>query len=261
MYENEHLLSKEALKIDVLIIKKEREVRIEKNIGRIFRNHNIFEYKSETDSLTVSDYDKVLAYGLLYSVFEGVPKSDITLTFAFTKHPRELIKSLEGERKLTVDDKGGGIYYIEGEIFPVQLLERNRLSKEDNLFLKNLGSKLSFDDVMSILSAHREQRILEMNNVYLDRVRQANKLIFMEVMNMSTATEYFFEVADKKGWLEEKRREGREEGELRVLVHLIHRKMLKNKTREQIIEELELNDAEVKILDRFDEYANLLEKI
>ena len=43
-FENEHQLSKEALSMDVLVIKKEKGVRIEKNIGRIFREHNIFEY-------------------------------------------------------------------------------------------------------------------------------------------------------------------------------------------------------------------------
>ncbi|MCL1792046.1 MAG: hypothetical protein FWG40_12040, partial [Peptococcaceae bacterium] len=123
-FTNEYQLSQEALKIDVVVIKKEKDVRIEKNLGRIFRACNIFEYKSETDSLSVSDYDKVLAYGLLYSVFMKVPKSDMTLSFAYTRHPRELLKYLEGERKFAVDDQGGGIYYIRGEVFPVQLVER-----------------------------------------------------------------------------------------------------------------------------------------
>ena len=66
-FENEHQLSKEALIMDVLVVKKEKAVRIEKNIGRIFRAHNIFEYKSETDYLSVADYNKVLGYALLYS--------------------------------------------------------------------------------------------------------------------------------------------------------------------------------------------------
>ena len=63
-FENEHQLSKEALIMDVLIVKKAKNVHIDKNIGRIFRTHNIFEYKSETDSLSIPDYHKVLAYGL-----------------------------------------------------------------------------------------------------------------------------------------------------------------------------------------------------
>ena len=57
-FENEHQLSKEALKMDVLIIKKEKHLHITKHFGRIFQTHNIFEYKSETDSLSISDYHK-----------------------------------------------------------------------------------------------------------------------------------------------------------------------------------------------------------
>ena len=43
-FQYEHQLSKEALRMDVLIIKKDKGVRIEKNIGRIFREHNVFEF-------------------------------------------------------------------------------------------------------------------------------------------------------------------------------------------------------------------------
>ena len=42
-FENERLLSKEALKMDVLIIEKDKDISIEKNIGKIFKAHNIFE--------------------------------------------------------------------------------------------------------------------------------------------------------------------------------------------------------------------------
>ena len=49
----EHQLSKEALIMDVLIIKKDPATVITKNIGMIFRTHNIVEYKSEDDSLSI----------------------------------------------------------------------------------------------------------------------------------------------------------------------------------------------------------------
>ena len=79
----ERLLSKEALKMDVLIIKKEKDVEIDKNIGKIFKGYNIFEYKSETDYLSVFDYNKVLGYALLYSSFEKVSLNDLTVSFRF----------------------------------------------------------------------------------------------------------------------------------------------------------------------------------
>ena len=44
-FENEHHLSKKPMQIDVLIIKKEKTGQIRKNIGRIFKKHNVIEYK------------------------------------------------------------------------------------------------------------------------------------------------------------------------------------------------------------------------
>ena len=46
IFENEHQLGTKPKEIDVLIIKKNSSDRIRKNIGRIFRKHNILEYKS-----------------------------------------------------------------------------------------------------------------------------------------------------------------------------------------------------------------------
>jgi hypothetical protein len=59
--------------------------------------------------------------------------------------------------------------------------------------------------------------------------------------------------------LMEEREEGRAEGKLIILLDLIMKKRDKMKSREQIINELELGADEIKILDNFDEYAHLLE--
>ena len=44
IFENEHQLGTKPMEIDVLVIKKEDGKMIHKNIGRIFRKHNIIEY-------------------------------------------------------------------------------------------------------------------------------------------------------------------------------------------------------------------------
>ena len=78
-FEDERQLSKEALAMDVLIIKKTADVKIDKNIGRIFKEHNIFEYKSEKDTLSIWDYNKVIGYAFVYSAFEKIPTENITI--------------------------------------------------------------------------------------------------------------------------------------------------------------------------------------
>ena len=51
-FDSEHLLSKKPMQIDVLV-KNERHVKIQKNIGRIFRQYNVVEYKSPEDDLII----------------------------------------------------------------------------------------------------------------------------------------------------------------------------------------------------------------
>lgn len=53
IFENEHQLGTKPKQIDVLIIKKEMENPLQTNIGRLFRRHNIVEYKSPGDYLRV----------------------------------------------------------------------------------------------------------------------------------------------------------------------------------------------------------------
>lgn len=208
-FQKEHHLSKEALRMDVLIIKKNKDIRIEKNIGRIFKEHNIFEYKSESDSFSIWDYNKILGYGFLYSSFERIPMSDITLSIALTIYPRELIKFLENERGLKVRDLGDGIYHIDGDIIPVQILESKKLSPDSNLFLRNLRSNLSAKDMLDTLQAYEEQKFLNERNVYLDRLVRANLVAFKEAIKMNesinmTFHEILLEAAEENGWLNDK---------------------------------------------------------
>ena len=64
-FDSEHLLSKKPMQIDVLV-KNEKHVKIQKNIGRIFRQYNIIEYKSPEDNLDIDDFYKVYAYACIY---------------------------------------------------------------------------------------------------------------------------------------------------------------------------------------------------
>jgi len=56
----------------------------------------------------------------------------------------------------------------------------------------------------------------------------------------------------------EGREQGLEQGQLKSLVSQIHRKKLKGKTREQIIDELEMDESNFRLIDDFDSYTNLL---
>lgn len=63
---NEYPLGTKPTVIDILACKTGGGERFSKNIIRIFRKHNIIEYKNPEDNLSVNDYYKVLAYACYY---------------------------------------------------------------------------------------------------------------------------------------------------------------------------------------------------
>ena len=70
-FDSEHLLSKKPMQIDVLV-KNERHVKIQKNIGRIFRQYNVVEYKSQKMTLTLTSFTRCGAlYACIYKAIAG----------------------------------------------------------------------------------------------------------------------------------------------------------------------------------------------
>ena len=115
-FENEHQLSKKPLGIDVLIIKKKNKDKIEKNIGRIFRKHNIIEYKSPEDYLSIDDFYKVFGYACLYKSdtdnVNSIRAEEITVSYVCESSPRKVLKHLEEILKYEIVKVDKGIYYI-----------------------------------------------------------------------------------------------------------------------------------------------------
>lgn len=115
-FENEHMLGTKPMQLDVLIIKKDSGRRLKKNIGRIFRRHNIVEYKSPTDSLSVDDFFKVYGYACFYKSdtrkVNEIKADEVTITFVCLRYPRELCNYLEQTMHRSITVAGEGICYI-----------------------------------------------------------------------------------------------------------------------------------------------------
>jgi hypothetical protein len=63
----EHSLTMEALEIDILVIKKVKDIVIDKNIAAIFKTYNITEYKSPGSYVSIHDFNKVYGYACFYA--------------------------------------------------------------------------------------------------------------------------------------------------------------------------------------------------
>lgn len=116
IFENEYQLGTKPKEVDAFIIRRNPEIEIQKNIGRIFRMHNIVEYKSLTDYLSVDDFYKVYTYVCFYkSVVQEVNQIN-AITLVSTRRSRELLKHLEMVRHYKVTGEND-IYYVSGDFF------------------------------------------------------------------------------------------------------------------------------------------------
>jgi hypothetical protein len=218
-FEFEHPLNSEPLKIDVVIIKKKREVVIDNPIGAIFREVNIVEYKSPGAYLSVADFHKVGAYARLYSVLNRKETATMSVTFVTATRPRKLLEYLQTVYQFGVRERRPGIYYVEGDIFAIQIIESSRLEGGGGIQL--------LKDLREGLNGEQLQRIIEMAgkmpegmplSAYLYTLLQANDGGFKEMLAMVNrsveAVLEEFGLAEKwetKG-LERGLQKGREEG-------------------------------------------------
>ena len=100
IFEKEYNLNTKPLEIDLLVIKKADFVKIASEIGRLFKGHNIMEYKSPEDHLDIDTFYKTLAYACLYKSYgktvDAVKAEDITISILREAKPIELFRYLEG---------------------------------------------------------------------------------------------------------------------------------------------------------------------
>jgi hypothetical protein len=217
-FQDEYPLSVEALRIDA-VVTKDASTQVKKDIGRLFKCHNLFEFKSEKDSFSKHDYMKVIGYASLYAAFKHVDVSDITITIVVTMYPREAVRFLEKQRGLTVQDMGNGIHYVRGDVFETQILESREL--HNNIFLKNLRSNLAPVALKETLEALKQAGVADKRDAYLERIVKANWNAFREVAKMDVAfKEIFLKTAEEDGWLEERDKKKMMEEKLEIVKNL-----------------------------------------
>ena len=181
VFENEHTLSTKPMQIDVLIIKKQTKQRIRKNLGRNFRDYNIIEYKSPDDTLTINDFYKVYGYACSYKSDTGkvdeIKIGELTLTYVCYHYPRKLADHLRVHRDYGIEKADEGIYYIHGDILPMQLIIVSELSEENNLWLHSLTNELkSTKEAEELIYAYKGHQNEGLYQSVMDIIMRANKI-------------------------------------------------------------------------------------
>ncbi|MBQ7487390.1 MAG: hypothetical protein IJT77_07850 [Clostridia bacterium] len=164
-----HTLSREALEIDLLIIKKSDNRVLQNEIGAIFRQFNVTEYKSPGDDMNLSNYVKTVGYACILKGTEGhvddIPLSELTVTLVRENYPDALFKAVKREGG-SVEKKADGIYYIHGLfVFPTQVLVTRKLDSKLHPSLRILSRKAEKKDI---------EAFIQMANTFTDSEDRQN---------------------------------------------------------------------------------------
>lgn len=250
--EDEHMLSKKPMQIDVLVVKKKGEQPIRKNIGRIFRKHNIIEYKSPEDYLSINDFYKVYGYTCFYQSetkrVKDIPPEEITMTFICNHYPQKLLEHLKKFKGIEVEKQEVGLYYLLGDSFPIQLVIVKELSKEENYWLQNLRCNLKTgEEIQEVVRRYEQVKHKAYYSDVMNLIVRANQKQMEEEKNMCEALNELFaeelKEADLRG-RKEGRKEGRSVGQIEKLKELVQKKLAKNQSIEKIADDL-VEDVEV----------------
>lgn len=250
--EDEHMLSKKPVQIDVLVVKKKGEQPIRKNIGRIFRKHNIIEYKSPEDYLSINDFYKVYGYTCFYQSetkrVKDIPPEEITMTFICNHYPQKLLEHLKKFKGIEVEKQEAGLYYLLGDSFPIQLVIVKELSKEENYWLQNLRCNLKTgEEIQEVVRRYEQVKHKAYYSDVMNLIVRANQKQMEEEKNMCEALNELFaeelKEADLRG-RKEGRKEGRSVGQIEKLKELVQKKLAKNQSIEKIADDL-VEDVEV----------------
>ena len=224
-FTDEFQLTEKPLQIDCTVVKVKRDCKIKNEIGKIFRKHNIFEYKSPMDELNIDTFYKAVAYACLYKVLpnhvDEIPAEEITITLIRDRKPVKLLGELEksgyGYKK-----EAAGIYYVNGAMFPVQIIVSSELDVDMHVQLKALTDRLEESLLRQyLLQAStfegREKNLADIVlqvivNSNMEKVREwkGSERIMCEALRVLMADE-----------LNEERVEGQREGQIRAYATLV----------------------------------------
>lgn len=194
IFENEHQLGTNPMEIDVVVIKKNSEVSINKNVGRIFKKYNIIEYKSPDDYLSIDDFYKVYGYTCFYKSdvphVDMIKVTDMTISFVCYHFPRRLIQYLYTVERYETKYVERGIYQVVGDTISIQIIVVNQLSEEENLWISSLTNQLNDIDkakrLVDIYNCNKKNPLYES---MMDIIVGANPVVFEEVYGMCQALE------------------------------------------------------------------------
>ncbi len=155
-FNQEYNLSKQPVRMDLLVVKRLTDTPMENEIGHLFRTYNVVEYKSPDDGLTIDDYFKVLGYACLYKglgkTVDQIPAEELTVSIFREACPRGLFKKLSF-LGMEIRRHYPGIYYLTGSrsLFRTQIVVIKELDKKAHSTFRILSRHVQEEDVKAFI--------------------------------------------------------------------------------------------------------------
>ncbi len=238
LFEKEHNLNTKPLQIDLLVIRKEENRKIENEIGKIFRKFNIIEYKSPSQSLDIDSFYKSAAYACLYKSYGKTVNErkaeDITVSIIRDGRPEKLFRHFK-EHGIRTENPCHGIYYILDKVlFPTQIIVAKELDGEHHTWLKSLTDKMEENDMRKLIKDIRhltEKQDKEFADSVLEVCFRANEQIIEKLKGDDTMSEALLEImepliepiiAERERMIEIQLRKEIQEEDIKGLVAVLH---------------------------------------
>ena len=188
-----------------------------------------------------------------------LPESRLNWKRTQTTWCLKLIEHLKSVKKYRVEEKEEGIYYVYGDLIPIQILITKKLSAEENLWLKSLTNKLNETAAAEkLIENYMDHKESSLHRSMIETIMRANQKLFQEVNGMS---DIFMEIVQEKfdrklkeevdKVVEEAVEEATEKAvkeKLTERISLIRKKCARNKSLARIADDLETDTDEIRSL-------------
>ena len=125
-----------------------------------------------------------------------LPESRLNWKRTQTTWCLKLIEHLKNVKKYRVEEKEKGIYYVYGDLIPIQILITKKLSAEENLWLKSLTNKLNETAAAEkLIENYMDHKESSLHRSMIETIMRANQKLFQEVNGMS---DIFMEIVQEK---------------------------------------------------------------
>jgi hypothetical protein len=228
----EHRLTVEPMRIDLLVIKKREDAVIEKSIARAFRRHNIMEYKNPRVGVSVNDFHKAISYVFQYifSDKNDAGADDVTFTFVAGRYARGLFEYIERVWGCKISAVASGVMATRIGPIPFQFVESRSLSEEGGLWLSSLNFGVGADKLERVAEAFPEEGAAggaDGLSAYMRAVANANpeamKEVFTEMRKKDTLYKILIDTDFARDMISEGEARGEARGEVKSALNIARR--------------------------------------